>query len=553
MSLRLRSLLSADDGNVAVVFALASLPILGFAGMAVDYGLASRLDTQLQAATDATSLALCQTPSATTLSQLQLQASTMMQGYMGSDVGLTVDALTMTSAPRKITLTARATSQAFLGGFTGTKRLPVAATAQCATPLPKTFEIALVLDTTGSMAASGGAQTKIQALQQAAANFVDYVHDNSAFSTDTRISIVPFAASVAVDPAAYRTANWVDTAGRSSYHWANVDKASANAAGFTSRFSIFDALKTTYSGWGWAGCFETLPYPQNTQEGVPTTNDTLFVPMFAPDEPGGGSNTYTVWNNTYVSFNSYIDDFTGVGACTGGSTFQTLENAACKYVGAKTAKPTNNNPYTGIPNGPNFQCVSQPLQRLTSNTGTLKALINSLSAAGSTNIHEGLMWGWRTLSPVSVFADGAAYSTAPTATNKIIVLMTDGANTWPDNPYPNYNQTMYFSHGYLTNADGSGPNSRLPPGNQNISTTAQERNALDALTQTGCTNAKTAGVSIYTVGFSVASDPIDAQGINLLKNCASSAGQAYIANYSTDLIKAFDLIAKSIGALRLTQ
>ena len=552
MSLRLRSLLSKDDGNVAVIFALASLPILGFAGMAIDYGLASRLDAQLQAGTDATSLALCQTPTATTTAQLQLQAAAMMQGYMGSNVSLTVDALTVTSSPRKITLTTHAASQAFLGNFTGTKRLPIAASAQCATPMPKTVEIALVLDTTGSMAASSGGQTKIQALQQAAANFVDYVHNNAAFATDSRISIVPFAASVAVDPSTYRTASWVDTTGKSSYHWTNVDKTQAAAAGFTSRLSIFDALKAANAGWGWAGCFETLPYPQNTQEGVPTTNDTLFVPMFAPDEPGGGSAGYAQWGN-HISFNSYIDDATGIGSCTAGSTFQTLENSACKYVSAKNAKPTTYNQYTGIPNGPNFQCVSQPLQRLTSNTGTLKTLINSLSAAGSTNIHEGLMWGWRTLSPSSVFADGASY--ASNTTTKVIVLMTDGANTWPDNPYTNYNQTMYFSHGYLVNADGSGPNPRLPPQPQyqNISTTTQERNALDALTQTGCSNAKSTGISIYTIGFSVAADPIDAQGISLLQGCASGAGQAYIANDSSSLITAFDRIAKSIGALRLTQ
>ena len=206
-----------------------------------------------------------------------------------------------------------------------------------------------------------------------------------------------------------------------------------------------------------------------------------------------------------------------------------------------------------MPNGPNFGCTTQPLQRLTSDTSVLKTTINGMAALGSTNIHEGLMWGWRTLSPSSVFADGAAYSTSATAANKIIVLMTDGANTWPDNPYANYNQTMYFSHGYLVNADGSGPNSRLPPGYQNISTAAQERNALDALTQTGGTNAKTAGISIYTIGFSVPYDPIDAQGITLLQNCASAPAQAYIANDSSSLITAFDRIAKSIGALRLTQ
>ena len=200
------------------------------------------------------------------------------------------------------------------------------------------------------------------------------------------------------------------------------------------------------------------------------------------------------------------------------------------------------------------------MQRLTTDATALKTLITSMTAAGSTNIHDGVLWGWRTLSPLSVFADGAAYSpansTSPTATNKVMILMTDGANTWPDNSNNNYNQTLYFSHGYLTNADGSSPTPTMPTAYQtvsSISTTAQQRNALDQLTLETCTNAKTAGISVYTIGFSVASDPIDSQGITLLQNCASNSKQAFVANDATGLIGAFGQIAASIGALRISQ
>ena len=73
------------------------------------------------------------------------------------------------------------------------------------------------------------------------------------------------------------------------------------------------------------------------------------------------------------------------------------------------------------------------------------------------------------------------------------------------------------------------------------------------MTQAACTNAKAAGISIYTIGFSVPSDPIDNQGIGLLKGCASAPSQAFVANDSSSLISAFNQIAQSIGALRLTQ
>jgi Flp pilus assembly protein TadG len=550
-------------GNVAILFAFLSVPMLMLSGAAIDYGFATRLETKLQAATDATALLLCQTPLTTTTADLNAMAQTTMGGAMGV-ADLVVDPLTITSNPRQITLTAHKLSTTFFGKFTGTTRINPGATSQCATPLPKTFEIALVLDNTGSMSASSGGQSKLQAVQTAATNFVNYVYTNNAFSSATRIAIVPFAGAVAVDPSAYRYASWIDVYGQSSYHWLNV--GSLSGTGIASRFDIFNKLQNANSGWGWAGCLETLPYPLNVQDGSPTgsNKDSLYVPLFAPDEPGDGSSGYAAYtyNNTqYISFNSYIDDYTNSLTCTKWSqnqSFQNAEGRACKYLNPKDASPTSSNPYTGIPNGPNFGCTTQPLQRLTKDTAVLKNLINKMAPLGSTNIHEGFMWGWRTLSPLSVFADGAAYSSASNTTNanainKIIILMTDGTNSWPDNPYTNYNSSMYFAAGYFKNMDGSSPNSRLPSTNQNIADAPSARNALDALTALACKNAKAVNISIYTIGFSIASDPIDTAGQTLLKNCASSQDQYFLANDSDGLLDAFQKIQASIGKLRLTQ
>ena len=462
---RRRGFVTDQRGNVAMIFALASLPLLAFTGAAIDYGLATRLQVKLQAATDATALGLCQTPQATTTPQLQAQAQTVMSGYMAIGDNLLVDTIAITSTPRKITLTTHVNSRTFFPAFTGVVHRRSAPRSQCATPLPKTFEIALVLDNTGSMTESSGSQTKLQAVQTAASNFVDYVKNNTAFATTSRISIVPFAAAVAIDPtvSGTATASWVDTKGLSDYHWTNVDQASARALGFTSRLSIFNALKAVNSTWAWAGCFDAQPYPESVQDGAPSPAptqagyDSLYVPFFAPDEPGNGSNTYAAWNPsnnssgsaTNYSFNSYIDDSNGQSGCSSTSTsFATIEAQSCKYNSPRGVQATTYNTYTGLPNGPNFQCVSRPLQRLTTDATVLKSLINSMTAAGSTNIHEGMIWGWRTLSPLSVFADGAAYSpansTSPTATNKVMILMTDGTNTWTDNRLPQLQSNSLF-------------------------------------------------------------------------------------------------------------
>ena len=554
-------------GNVAILFAFLSMPMLMLSGAAVDYGFATRLETKLQAATDATALLLCQTPLTTTPVDLNAMAQTTMTGAMGS-ANLVVDPLTITDNPRQITLTAHKQSTTFFGKLTGTTRINPGAKSQCATPLPKTFEIALVLDNTGSMAASSGGQSKLQAVQTAATNFVNYVYTNSAFSSATRIAIVPFAGAVAVNPTTYRYATWIDQTGQSAYHWTNV--LLPGGSNFSSRFDIFAKLQAVNANWGWGGCLESLPYPQNVQDGAPTsgTKDSYFVPLFAPDEPGDASSTYRGFSDSagsYWSYNSYIDDDTSssIGSCSISKTlsYDSALGRACKYVSPRNATSST---YIGIPNGPNFGCTTQPLQPLTNNQGTLKTLIGNMAPLGSTNIHEGFMWGWRTLSPKSVFSSSysslnapAAYTTTSSTTsattiNKIIILMTDGTNSWTANSSAPTG-SLYFAAGYFQNANDTSANARMPTKNQNVSDAGSARNALDQLTSEACANAKAVNISIYTIGFSIPSDPIDAPGQTLLKKCASSDGQFFLANNADDLIGAFQKIQASIGALRLTQ
>ena len=468
-----------------------ALPLLGFTGAAIDYGFATYLETKLQAATDATALALCQTPMTTTNAALQLQASTMMTGYMGA-TSLTVDPLTVTANPRQITLTTHVVSPVFFGRITGGTAPRPGGSARCATPIPKTFEIALVLDNTGSMAASSGGQSKLQAVQAAATNFVDYVYTNAAFATGTKIAIVPFAGAVAVDPAAYRYATWIDQNAKSAFHWTNV--TSPGSAGFTNRFGIFSALQSAYSGWGWAGCLETLPYPLNVQDGAPTSSNpnSYYVPLFAPDEPGDGSTGFAGYNNnSALSFNSYIDDSTNANSCPSQSqantSFAAAEGRACKYVNARDASPTTANPYTGIPNGPNFGCTTQPAPAADEQHPSLK----SRSTRWRPRVHQ------HPRGPDVGMADAVAEQRL--RRRGALRVEHGEQDRHPDDRRRQqlgderllpFNQSMYFAAGYLKNVDGPTPNPRLPPGNQNVSNTANARAALDALTALACSNAK---------------------------------------------------------------
>ena len=73
MPIRLRSIedtarrFSADDhGNVAMMLAIASIPVLGAAGAAIDYSRAIQARGELQRAVDAAALAAAKMPDAST-------------------------------------------------------------------------------------------------------------------------------------------------------------------------------------------------------------------------------------------------------------------------------------------------------------------------------------------------------------------------------------------------------------------------------------------------------------------------------------------------------
>jgi hypothetical protein len=167
------------------------------------------------------------------------------------------------------------------------------------------------------------------------------------------------------------------------------------------------------------------------------------------------------------------------------------------------------------------------------------------------------MWGWRTVSPNSVFGDGVAYSDK--TRTKVIVLMTDGTNTWTTNSANTVVKSYYSAYGYYNNIDTSTPNGRLPPGNANPTNDTQARAAMDQLLREACRNAtgpdptRPDPIVIYTVGLSISSDPIDANGLQLLRDCAGVQSRSFVANDATSLIAAFRTIASGIRELRLSQ
>jgi Mg-chelatase subunit ChlD len=157
----------------------------------------------------------------------------------------------------------------------------------------------------------------------------------------------------------------------------------------------------------------------------------------------------------------------------------------------------------------NTSC-SAPLIRLSNDPTAVKTAISALSAGGETYIAPGLQWAWRLLSPNGPFSDGAAYGSA----KKIIVLMTDGANT---------HSAQYPDH---EGSDVTAANTKLTR---------------------VCANAKAAGITLYTIAFQVTDTTIQ----NVLSQCATGVPYYYNAQTTADLTAAYASIAGQVTKLRL--
>ncbi|MEO1198787.1 MAG: TadE/TadG family type IV pilus assembly protein [Pseudomonadota bacterium] len=518
---RLRRLTADGSGNVAIIFALCLVPIIGLIGAAIDYGRASQTRERLQNAVDATTLAVRQV--AGTMSQTELEefARGFLDANLNGDVSANIVELTFDADSDALDMRISTEVDTALLGLMGISEVPVEAHTRAVVGRTS-FEIALVLDNSGSMAGN-----RLSNLKDATGQLVDTLFGEETTHPEVSIAVVPFAAAVNVGPD-HATASWIDRHGQSSIHFNNLSSDETDRLGF------FDEMRNV----SWGGCVEARPYPLDVLDTPPGSSvsggtggngDTLFVPLFAPDEPDRGATYY----------NSYLPD--SPAACgpqnVGWSDYNSsneqrdFQEQVCKY---ENANPNTQLSY-GTRVGPNMLCDAVPLTPLTNRKSVLDDAVEDLDAYGGTNIHMGLMWGWRTLSPGAPFTTGLPYDDE--TNRKILVLMTDGANF--HGAFNNINGSWYSAYGYAEE-------DRL--GN-NLTTSTQLRNAMNQRTSEACENIKNAGIAIYTIAFDVPDDTTR----DLIQSCASSGSMAYTARTSSEMVDVFVTITNQLSQLRLTR
>lgn len=567
----LRRFVRDTRGNFAMLLAVAMVPVLGAVALAIDYTEMSRHRQAALNALDAANMATAwRLLSGESEAEVRRFAQDFFEANLGpvkaEDVDLTVELPDESAGGNTIKMSADLKyDPIFYGAFLsllGKKdSINIKLLAENEVRLKNTIEVALVLDNSGSMKdpGSGSGKQRLVLLKDAAKQLVDTLAAQGTLMKQVekpvQFAVVPFAASVNVGPA-YANASWMDTEGRASFHHENFDwdttkntalevkkvgsvyKKTGTGWGtgkdtIVTRFTLFNEMKRKYCTAkdnkgkctaykeapipGWAGCVEMRPYPYNVDNTVPTIGnpDTLFVPMFAPDETDTTSNNRTAYNNWW-------------GDVLTSGTAANRQKYMPKYFTIYERDALDQ--YNG---GPNLSCTTTPITPLadvtkSSGAKTIKDAIDAMVANGGTNVTEGIAWGWRVVSGAEPFTEGRPDHEK--GNDKVVVVLTDGANTYytaTSLAAPNGNtalddagnKSIYSNYGYTAR-------NRIFDGTT-VSKTHSNSNYTKAMNQhmqKVCANAKEAGLVIMTVALDLSTKKSDEnEQIELLKECASES------------------------------
>jgi len=584
MSALISAFLGARRGSVAIVAALMIIPLLGFTAVAVDGTRAWLVYSRMTAALDVAALAGARNINLEATRRDQEAAAMFWTNLGVREAGWTpgtaigrgwlsfLDARITVEAPIKVderTFEVRASAElpTTFARIFAFNNFTMSASAQ-ARRAELGMEIALVLDVTGSMDTNCGTPSNRTAancgvtpvprapgqtitarnnnmdlLRVAAADLVNILFGNAERLDNLFVSLVPYASTVNIGPT--RT-SWLTTEAQRT-------------------------LVDDYAPVSWRGCVEARSGNGDR------TDDPPSVLPFRPYLHLSTLGLYTVAGARQPGDNDWAR-----------KAWNSMTIGGDAITEAYQLWRGNNNV------GPNVGCPIAQVRPLTASKTELLNNIQALepSFRGGTMANLGLQAGWFTLSPRwrNTWLLGAAPAGQTTALpldynarnmRKVIVLMTDGANSWylpnfgfpgscsggvnnnsfPTNqdtlpaqavrplPCPAANATVTVAPGapLLNNGDYTGYG-RLRDGRLGTTNAAQANTEIDARMTTLCTAVKATGITVYTV---VLGASIPAATRTLYENCASGASNYFLVSSPDQLRPAFQQIGTQLANLRL--
>ncbi len=146
----------ARDGNIAIIFGLAVIPMLAFVGAAIDYSRANDLKADMQVALDSTALMVSKTASTMTAAQIQSSAhSYFLALFQQPDAeNIQFTATYSSTGGSNVVIDGSADMATDFMGLLGLQSISITGSSTAKWGSTR-LRVALVLDNTGSMASDG--------------------------------------------------------------------------------------------------------------------------------------------------------------------------------------------------------------------------------------------------------------------------------------------------------------------------------------------------------------------------------------------------------------
>ena len=280
----LRRFSTARSGNVAITFAIATLPIVGGVGAAVDYSHANSVKVALQAALDSTALMLSKEAANDTSTTLQANAVKYFNAMFTRPEGtnLAVTASYTTSGGSAVVVNGQVDVPTVFMGIMGYRKITVSGSSTAKWGSQR-LRVALALDNTGSMADDG----KMTALKAATKALLAQLKAAAGTNGDVYVSIIPFSKDVNVGSNAYN-GNWIDwddwEAANGSWQYTTSCSSGYSRRGYSRCSGSWTWVAASHSTWN--GCItdrdqsydQTVTAPIASDANLPSGQASTLFP-----------------------------------------------------------------------------------------------------------------------------------------------------------------------------------------------------------------------------------------------------------------------------------
>lgn len=512
-NIKRNNIVKNKDGNMSVMFAVGVMVVLSGVGIVYELGNLERQKNNAQNALDTATLSVAialETQGASVEVQAKEGGSEIFVSETNDNgYSCTIDHITVDSTQNEVASTGTCETKSMFP-FTSAM-LPSTVSVSSATAYGggSKYEIALMLDASGSMGGAG----RMTTLKTAVSEMIETLIPQTGES-NVRISLAPYDSSVnagiygdvatgVTDLYAHTIAN-LGANPNNILNTTNVPSQSLDnnpllAAAPNGLQSVQGLVRPGTQGGGNTG-------------GPANSGPIQLSPNQIKSNLNNANTVAPTWNN--LNWGSGSPNYNNIDWSSLGPTYgANLGTLACVSEREGANAFTNVSPVTDPVGARASQCPAAGVEPLSDHRATLLQSVNTLAARGSTAGHLGVAWSWYTLSHdwrhVWPHDRRSEAQTAGEDIEQIAVLMTDGVF-----------------------------NAQYAPGQGNSKDQAEEL----------CDAMKDDNVTVYSIAYSAPSS-----GQAVMQYCASSPEHYFYVRNSEEVKQAYAHITGQIGGVRIAR